>query len=276
MLVLLAICADSMTVNAQKKTRTRLKMDYEKLSNDDKRISVALIQGSGKKMSGVENAELTLATYDQDEEIELTRLLTDAEGEVMLLVEAGYQFPRDKDGYAVITATYSGNDSLKSANKQIKFMDLNVDIIFDIKDSIKFVMVSAYAIDSTGIKKPIEELKFNIGVERLYSILYLEQVETDDEGHGSMEFPTDLPGDSTGYVKVIVKLDGHDDYGTIIKSAETNWGTIVDYSTMTNNRSLFGDNAPLWMIISVAVILTGAWFHFILAIFKVYKMRKLA
>ena len=35
---------------AQKKTRTRLKVYYEKLSNNDKKISMELIQGSGKKM----------------------------------------------------------------------------------------------------------------------------------------------------------------------------------------------------------------------------------
>jgi hypothetical protein len=250
-----------------------LKVYYEKLENNDKKISFILNQGSGKKIAGVQNAVIYLTTFDLENEIELTTVNTDSNGEAVLLMEAEYPLPEDEDGFSAIRATYLGNDSLKASKKLIKFLDLNIDISFDIVDSVKFLTVSSFEIDSVGKKKPIEGIELNIGVERLHSILYLEKIETDEEGIANMEFPDDIPGDSVGTINVIVRLDEHDDYGTIIKSEKTNWGTIVDYSNILNGRSLFGDEAPMWMILSVFIILSGAWYHFILAIFKVIKIR---
>ncbi len=261
--------------NIQKKTKTRLKVYYEKLANSDKKISIILFQGTGKKMKGIENAELVLTTFDLDNERQLTTIYTDANGNAMLIIEAKYLFPKDERGYSVVKVMYSGNDSLKAAQKKVKFMDLNVDVSFEIVDSIKLITVSTFEIDSIGNPKPIEGVKLNIGVERLFSTLYLSKIETNKKGIGTMEFPEDIAGDSIGTINVIVKIDDNDDYGTITKAKKINWGTIVDYSNVSENRSLFGDEAPLWMIISVFVVLAGAWYHFILAIYKVLKIKKI-
>jgi len=260
---------------AQKKSKTRLKAYYEKISNDDKVISVILNKGSGLQIEGVPNAEIFLSMYDNEKEIELTSLFTDSNGETKLIIEANYVFPKDESGYSVITLNYNGNDSLKASKNKIKFKDLNIDISFDIVDSVKQIVVYAFNIDSIGNKLPINEVELHIGVERLFSTLYLQKNETDDKGIVSMEFPNDIAGDSIGNITLIVKIDDHRDYGTITKSAKINWGMIVDYNSKSNARSLFGDEAPLWMIISVIIILSGAWYHFILAIFKVLKMRRI-
>lgn len=260
----------------QKKTRTRIKVYNEKLSNDNRKISIILIQGSGKRMAGVQNAEVLLTTYNLDEEIELTSLYTDVNGEAFLFIEANYVFPKDENGFSVIKATYNGNDSLRAANKQIKFLNMHLEIAFNVIDSVKNLAVSTFEFDSAGNKQVIEGIKLNIGVERLYSILYIEEIETDEDGQGIMEFPNDIPGDSIGKLIVMAKVNEDDDYGTITKSAEINWGRTVDYTHVNNVRSLFGDQAPLWMIISVAIILAGAWYHFILATIKVFKIKKLA
>lgn len=258
---------------AQKKTRTRLKVYYEQLPNKDRQISVVLIQGSGKKMANVENAEVFLSTINQEDEISLTSLVTDNNGEAELIIEKGYKLPINEKGYAVINARYAGNDSLKAAKKQIKFMYLNVEISFDIIDSVKQITVTAFEIDSIGNKIPIEGVSFNIGVERLYSILFLKKIKTDESGVTSMEFPNDIPGDSVGILNLVVKVTEDKKYGTVTKASQIDWGTAVDFSNKNGERSLFGEQAPLWMIISVFVILAGAWYHFILAILKVNKIR---
>ena len=260
---------------AQKKTRTRLKVYYEKLSNNDKQISLELIQGSGKRMASVPNAEIRLTTYNLEDEIDIAAIFTDVDGKGILIIEANYKFPLDAQGYAIINAAYGGNDSLRAASKEINFIDLNLDISFEVIDSVNNIIVAAFELDSLGEKKPVEGIDLNIGVQRLYSILYLEKVETEGDGRGMMEFPNDLPGDSVGNINVIVKIVDNDNYGSITKSAKIDWGTKVDYSIPKNGRSLFGDQAPMWMIIAVFVILAGAWFHFILAITKVLKMRRL-
>jgi len=262
-------------VNAQKKARTRLKAYYEKLPNNDRKVSIILTQGSGKKIRGVQNAEIRVSTLALDSAIELASLRTDSLGKVNLFIEANYPFPENEEGYSVINVKYSGNDSLKAAKKKIEFLDLNMELSFNIVDSIRYVEVLAFKIDSLGNRKTIDEIGIDIGVERLFSVLYLEEVDTNEDGIASMEFPIDIPGDSIGMITVTVRLEEHDDYGTITKSGDINWGISVDYSTISNGRSLFGDEAPLWMIISVAVVLLGAWYHFLLAVLKVYRIKSL-
>ena len=262
--------------SGQKKERTRLKAYYEKLPNDDKKISIILTQGKGKSIRGVENSEIIVSTVAADSTIELATLITDSSGETALFIEADYSFSKDEEGFAVINVNYAGNDSLRASKRKIEFIDLNLELSLDVVDSVKYVEVEAFELDSEGNKVPIEEIDVNVGVKRLYSTLFLEEVETDEDGIATMEFPDDIPGDSSGTITVLVKLDEHDDYGTITKTAKIDWGTSVDYTIASNGRSLFGDSAPLWMIISVAVILFGAWFNFLLAVYKVYQIKKLA
>lgn len=260
----------------QKKDRTRIKVYYEKLDNNNRQLTVILIQGSGKQMAGVQNAEVFLTTYNLDTEVKLPTLVTDENGEAILIIEANYPLPLNEDGFTIIKAVYEGNDELKGAKKQIKFMDVNIELAFGIVDSVKQLTISTMAIDSAGNKTPVSGLELNIGVERLYSILYLEKIESGKEGKTVMEFPNDIPGDSAGVLKIIVQVSEDKKYGTVTKSSQIDWGTVVDYSNTHSDRSLFGDQAPLWMIIAIFIILAGAWYHFILAITKVLKMRTLA
>ncbi|MFY0653160.1 MAG: hypothetical protein JXQ96_14055 [Cyclobacteriaceae bacterium] len=263
------------TASGQKKGRTRMKAYYEKLPNADKKISLFLTQGSGKSIKGVADAEIELITYNLDEEVKLAQLTTDTLGAATLFVNSNFQFPKNEDGYHSIKATYSGNDSLRSSKRSVEFLDLNIDISFEVVDSVKEVTVSTYQIDSTGNKIPIEAVDVNIGVERLYSALFLDEVETEEDGVGIFEFPNDIPGDSIGNLNVLARIDDHDDFGTVTQVSNVKWGTKVDYSIKSNGRSLFGDEAPLWMIISVFIILAGAWFNFMLAIYKILKLRNI-
>jgi len=262
--------------NAQKKAKSRLKVYYEKLENSDKKLSIILTQGSGKKIKGIKDAAILLLTYNLDEEVELASLTTDANGEADLYIQADYSFPQDEEGFTVINASYIGNDSIKSAKKRIKFKDLDLDISFEMVDSVKVLTLSTFKIDSVGNKIPIEDIEINIGVKRLFSTLFLEKTETNENGKGTLEFPNDIPGDSIGIINVVALITDDDTYGTITKSATVNWGVPVDYFEKSNGRSLFGDEAPLWMIISVFIILVGAWYHFVLAILRLIKIKKLS
>lgn len=260
---------------AQKKDRTRVRAYYEKLATNNKEIKVILTTGSGKNMKGVANTDIIITSLGGEEEKELAIIQTDTAGVAYLQIQDGYQFDLDEDGYAVLNAEFGGNDSLRSSKRKIEFFDLDLGITFEEVDSIRIVKVTAMH-DSLGVKSAVEEISVQIGVQRMHSVLFLETVETDEDGVGEYEFPADIPGDDTGNLKFVIKVFEDDDYGTVTTKAENKWGTIVDYSLASTDRSLFGNEAPMWMIISVFVVLAGAWFHFILAIFKVLKIRKLA
>lgn len=259
---------------AQRKERTRLKVYYEKLVNGQKKISIVLMQGRGRDMKGVEYGELTLTTFDLDSAIELATLTTDTVGAATLYIENDYKFPFNEDSVSVVEVKFNGNDSLSSSDKQIEFRDLNLELNTKIEDSVKYLNVSAFVIGIDGSKKPVEDLGLKVGVKRLYSNLFLGEVETDEDGLGSFEFPDDIPGDAEGNITLVVKLEDNEAFGTVTHTTPAEWGVPVDYTITSTGRSLYGDSAPLWMIISVAVILGGAWVHFLWAVINVFKIKK--
>ncbi len=265
-----------LSVVAQKKERTLLKAYYEKLPNEDKKISISLTKGRGKNIEGIPNASISLSTSSKDSTISMAEVQTDSEGKAILMIETGYFFPINEDGYASIDLRFSGNDSLRSSKRSIEFLNLNLALSLDVVDSVKMIGVTAFETDSSGNQKIIENLNLKIGVKRLYSNLYIEESRTNEKGEVRFEFPDDIPGDSIGMITVIAKVEDHEDYGTVSQIASSGWGTPVDYSDKSTGRSLYGDSAPLWMILTVAIILAGAWIHFLWAVFKVIRIKKLA
>ena len=274
LLILAGFCAINFDVYAQKKESTRVRAYYDKLPNNNKQVKVILTTGRGKNMVGVANVDIKMTSLAGEEKLNLPTIQTNIDGEAFLQIEDGYPLPRNEEGYAIITAAFSGNDSLKASKRKIEFLDLSLEPEFNIVDSVKVITVTAI-FDSLGVKIPVEELDIEIGVKRMHSVLYLAEVETDEDGIAEFEFPDDIPGDQDGKLTLVFRVLEDDDYGTVQARHEINWGTIVDYSNAGNGRSLFGDEAPLWMIIAVLVVLVAAWYHFIWAIVKVYKIKKL-
>lgn len=258
---------------AQSKERTRLRSYFYIHDSGDREISVLLTAGRGRNMQNVSNAPISLEADMGDSTLFLTELITDAEGRANLLVEAGYTFPADEEGITTILASYNGNDTLRSASTDIELKDVFLEISFDIEDSVKILTVQANEFNNEGVLVPVEELDINIGIKRLYSILSIDDIETDENGIGILEFPDDIPGDSTGSITILARIEEHDYFGTVTKTSSVNWGIPVSYELKPLPRQLFSDEAPLWMIIGVFIALVGAWYHFFLSVYKLVKLK---
>jgi hypothetical protein len=165
---------------------------------------------------------------------------------------------------------------LRAVSSDIEIKDVFLEMSFDIEDSLKLLTVQALEFDTSGKQVPVEGLDINIGVKRLYSILPIEDIETDENGIGILEFPDDIPGDSIGMITIVAGIDEHDYYGTVTKIASVEWGLPVSYELKRLPRQLFTNEAPLWMIMAVFIALAGAWYHFFLSIYKLNKIKKVA
>ncbi len=279
-LALLIVCAGIFSSNevsakvSAKKERVRMKLYYSKSDAGERLISIALTAGSGKKMHGVKNAEVLLTAVLNDSTYILATQETDTLGELNLYLASDYILPMDEDGLSVIEASYEGNEIYRSASNDLEIMDVDLDFTFVVEDSVKYLSVIAHRIDKEGNKVPVEELEIIVGVQRLYSVLPIDDVETDEEGIGTLEFPDDLPGDAEGLLVFVANIEDHDEFGTVTKSASHVWGIPVSQEVKPLPRQLYTDEAPLWMIASVFIILLGAWYHFFLSISKLVKLKK--
>jgi hypothetical protein len=259
-----------------KKDRVRMKLYYSKNDAGERMFTIGLTAGSGKNMHGLKNGEVQLSSVLNDSTIVLAIVETDTSGIVKLYLDNDYILPMNEDGVTVIEASYEGNDVYRPASSDLEISDLEFDFSFEIEDSVKYLNVIATRLDKEGNKMPVEELGINIGIQRLYSVLPIDEVETDEDGIGVMEIPNDLPGDADGLLTFVARIEDHDEFGTVVKTASHTWGTPVSYEVKPLPRQLFTDEAPLWMISCVFIILLGAWYHFFLSISKLIKLKKSA
>ena len=131
--------------------------------------------------------------------------------------------------------------------------------------------------DTLGI--PIPEMDVYFYVQRTFSRLPIGEYfnTTDENGEVTIEFPGDLPGDSTGNVIIIASIEEYGMYkGTEITKV-VNFGIPANYDTDANKRSLAaaGANAPVSLLILVNGIILVVWGFIIYIIIQVFRIRRI-
>ena len=92
---------------------------------------------------------------------------------------------------------------------------------------------------------------------------------------GYIDFPPSLIGDSLGNILVIARPEDHYDYGNVEVSAEINWAIPKKLLSAEGPvRKLWTPIAPLWMIITLIIMLSGVWGHYIYAIIQLVKIKR--
>jgi hypothetical protein len=143
----------------------------------------------------------------------------------------------------------------------------------------KYIIAKANDFTHDSIGAPIEEIDLYIYVERMFSLLPIGDRfnETDENGELTIEFPTDLPGDTTGRVNVIVKIEDADEYADTSFSKTINWGIPLVIDKSENKRALWAAsaNAPISLLIltnSLILIVWGIIFYICLKIYHISKI----
>ena len=121
---------------------------------------------------------------------------------------------------------------------------------------------------------PVAGQKVNIYVERMLSLLRISEESTDEKGIIKFEFPRDLPGETNGAVVVIAKIEDNEKYANVEVTGSREWGIPVDHSIIEAHRALWTQIAPMWMIITLSILLTGVWGHYIYVIIQMVMIKK--
>lgn len=140
-------------------------------------------------------------------------------------------------------------------------------------DSIKTITLKGITL-SGGKEVPAAGELVMIYVPRMFSLLPIGEASLDDQGSASIEFPPDLPGGKKGEVTIISKIEEHPDFGNIEKREIINWGIPTEYSVPDTHRALWTKTPPTWMIITLSILLTGVWGHYIFAIVSLILIKK--
>jgi hypothetical protein len=226
-----------------------------------------------KEFKLLEGVQVNFYSLDnEDEAVKIASFMTNEEGKAICKILKEMPIYRDETGLMQFSAKYKGSKEYKKAAKSLEAKEIELNLHAVEVDSVKSLKVEAFEIISDTFKIPITDVSVLYNVKRLFGDMIIGE-ENIRKGKAILEFPSNIPGDQEGRLFLSARISNHDIYGTVRAAEEVNWGIPVSYVNEELPRALWS-KAPLWMIISMIVVLVGAWYHYFLALFKLFKIKK--
>ena len=278
MLMMIAALIAPSSMDAQdkkkKKTKYRMRLSYTKDSDNLRTLNARLFYKEKTTFFDVAGEAVTFFIMGEEDETILAEVITNSEGRAILQIEDGYPIPWDDDRMCVFGARFDGNENARAADDEVYITDINIDFEFAVEDEEQLVHVKITKLQE-GEPVPVEDAEVYGYIDRMLNQLPIGEDFSDSEGAMTFAFPVDLPGDEEGNLDVIVRINESDEYGTVEMRKTIQWGVPVDFSESNFGRSLWTDEAPVWMSMAVLIILAGAWFNFFFAMYKIWRVKKL-
>jgi hypothetical protein len=211
----------------------------------------------------------------EDSLVTLGSAATDKDGLAVLVFEPRSDLPSGEDGSVRYFAEYAGTDDIYPAEYEVYINDVNLEMSLDLVDSVRTVSVRAYAVVD-GEEVPVADEDVYVYVKRMFSDLPVGEDFLDENGEFVTTVPDDIPGNAEGDIEVIARFNEHYLFGTVEKRQTVPWGVPTRYEIIQSQRTLWTQIAPLWMIITLTILLAGVWGHYIYVIVQLFRLRRIA
>jgi len=242
-------------------------------NNDGSRTFTSKLTGEGEKGTfPVYRADLSYFNDADGKGSLMGNGKTDKEGIAVLKVGKETKYQKDKDGVIIIKVVFAGSQQVKGSEALVKFKDLDLAINLEEKDSVRSIAISAHSLGPKDEVIPLKEATLNVYVQGLFTKLKIGDC-TIENGQGSFKFPDNIPGDQNGDMKIFVRVEEDENFGDVEKVEMAKWGQHRS-GFVEPVRSLWSAGAPLWMIITLTILLVGVWSHYLFAIIQLVKIRK--
>jgi len=234
-------------------------------------ISVKHEEGS----TNLANAQVSFYSVEKDGDVKIGQAKTDVHGVAVLKIPAHNKYARNDQQMLSLKAKYDGNTKFEASEGEFSIKPAKLKVSFYEEDSVRFVKVEGTQLNANGTETPITEGTVIVGVPKMLSILKIAEITLDSTGMGSAEFPKDIIGDSLGNLTVVAYIEENDIFGNVKASADNKWGLPKHLiSPDRPTRELWTPIAPLWMIITLIIMLAGVWGHYVYAIVQLVMINK--
>lgn len=242
---------------------------------DSVKLTASLNIRKGDMPLALQNAMIHFSATNGEQSTDLGSAKTDQEGNAVCTFHVS-GLPADPGGMVSYTAAFKGKEPYPAAESSVTAKPAFLRITFSVEDSVRTLMVKAGTKDSRGDIVAIPGETVLIYVPRLFSLLKVGEVTLDETGYGTMEFPKDIIGDSIGNLNILARIEEHDIYGFAQGTSGINWGVPKQFfKAEVFSRELWTPIAPLWMIITLIIMLAGVWAHYAYAVYELIMIRRL-
>jgi hypothetical protein len=254
--------------------QTRMALEYLCGPGDSVNLKAVLSVKRDGKLLALENATVEFFCAGESD-VPLKPGKTTQEGHAVITVPmAGLTM--DSDGKLSFRARFNATGEYPEAEESVTAKPAWINLAFTLEDTVKTLTVTALQKDGKGNKIPLSGETVIIYIPRLFSLLKIGEISLDEQGTGTMEFPANLVGDATGNLAVVARIEEHDDFGFVQGKGEIDWGIPKHYFAAEKpSRELWTPIAPVWMIITLLIMLLGVWAHYAYAVYELVMIKRI-
>lgn len=245
---------------------------YFKNSDDLRSLRTTLTYSSDRVEVPLPGMEISFYTGMSAKKL-LGTALTNENGVARFDIPADLSLPVNSEGKWEFISDFTGNDTIEPASSELQIRDIELDMALSQADSIKTVSLAAFTAEKNK-SVPVAGEAVMVYVPRMFSLLPVGEAMLDENGKATLEFPPDLPGDSSGYLTIIARIEEHPDYGNLERKIVEKWGIPVKITSQVAHRALWTKTPPWWMIITLSILLSGVWGHYLFAIISLILIKR--
>lgn len=169
----------------------------------------------------------------------------------------------------------TGNNINVAVETEDSFTGSDIKIFVNL-DIISLEVIANITGKEANKTVPANGVRVGFYVKRNFGMLQIGDIVTSDaDGVVKMNFPSDLPGDSLGNIKMLIKLIDEDVYGKVEFTQTLDWGEEFIYENPLDHRAMWGNraNAPLWLLFSYFGIVISVWLTIAWVVFQLVKLK---
>ncbi|MGE5458748.1 MAG: hypothetical protein ACM3RX_10375 [Methanococcaceae archaeon] len=269
--VLFLVSVNLTVLSGQEKISSSCQISYLKNTDNQRYLKASLTYSKNRMELPIPGMNVSFYT-GKDKKILLQTSTTDNKGIAEIMLDNDPEIPEAKDGSWSFSSEFGGNDTIEVSSSEIDVTDVILEMDLASVDTIKTISVKATKVSGSK-KSPAGGETVIIYVPRMFSLLPVGEITLDDSGAGSLEFPSDLPGDEKGNITVIAKFENNPTFGNVEKREILRWGLPSGYSVPSTHRALWTKGAPKWMIYTLSILLAGVWGHYLFAIISLIRIK---
>jgi hypothetical protein len=271
---LILVSAVSCPLFSQDKTiiSPYVSLNYFKNSDDLRYLETALTYSMNRMEIPLPGMMILFYSGSEKKEL-LGTGITNEKGITTFDLSTTGTITKNREGLFAFSAEFAGNDTIETGSSDILIRDVRLEMVLSEADSVKTISLSAFTSENNK-DVPVSGETVIVYVPRMFSLLPVGEVSLDENGTGTLEFPSDLPGDADGNITIISKFEEHPDFGNVERRIVTKWGVPSVNSTPVAHRALWTKTPPWWMIITLSILLMGVWGHYLFAIISLIRIKR--
>jgi hypothetical protein len=265
---------DSFPLFSQERTviSPYIQLQYFKDTDDSRFLKTTLTYSLNRMEIPIPDMEISFY-YEADGKELLGSVMTDDKGIARLELTEKSSLPVNDEGFWTFSTEFKGNDTIEAGISELSIKDVKLEMALIEVDSIKTITLKV--VTSENKKEiPVAGEVVMIYVPRMFSLLPVGEASLDENGTANLEFPSGIPGDKEGNLTIISKFEEHETFGNVEKKIEAKWGVPASDPETITHRALWTKTAPMWMIVTLSVLLAGVWGHYLFAIISLILIRK--